>query len=150
MTGYLANETDPVPLVQDLRITHERFGSTSDPTLNGHLHYPNDNDMDRSLNKTATDKIRKYRVDYNDNPPDSISFIPDIVSTSGRLHSEFVCLIFLQTPRETDRFFCTFRSSSCTIKQWTVPLPPHDVVLTTLKSKVGNTSYPRLTTESQS
>ena len=28
-----------------------------------------------------------------------------ITSTSGRLHSEFVRLLFLQTHRETDRFF---------------------------------------------
>ena len=34
-----------------------------------------------------------------------VSFIPDITSTSGRLHSEFVRLLFLQTHRETDRFF---------------------------------------------
>ena len=26
-------------------------------------------------------------------------------TTSGRLHSEFVCLLFLQAHRETDRFF---------------------------------------------
>ena len=31
--------------------------------------------------------------------------MPDIVSASGRLHSEFVCLLFLQAHRETDRFF---------------------------------------------
>jgi hypothetical protein len=31
--------------------------------------------------------------------------MPDITSTSGRLHSEFVRLLFLQTHRETDRFF---------------------------------------------
>ncbi len=30
-----------VPLVLDLRITHDRFGSSADPNLNGHLHYPN-------------------------------------------------------------------------------------------------------------
>ena len=30
-----------------------------------------------------------------------------IPSTSGRLHSEFVRLLFLQTHRETDRFFAT-------------------------------------------
>ncbi len=29
----------------------------------------------------------------------------DIPSTSGRLHSEFVRFLFLQTHRETDRFF---------------------------------------------
>ncbi len=49
--------------------------------------------MDRS--------VRKYHTDYNNNPPNPISFIPDIASTSGRLHSEFVCLLFLQAHRES-------------------------------------------------
>ena len=31
--------------------------------------------------------------------------MPAIASTSGRLHSEFVRLLFLQTHRESDRFF---------------------------------------------
>ncbi len=29
----------------------------------------------------------------------------DVVSTSGRLHSEFIRILFLQSHRETDRFF---------------------------------------------
>ncbi len=105
LVGYLANVSDPVPLVLDLLISHDRFGSRSDPTLNGTLHYPNPNDIDRSLNETAADKIRKYRSDYNNNPPNAISFIPTIASTSDRLHSEFIRLLFLQAHRETDRFF---------------------------------------------
>ncbi len=36
---YLVNATDPVPLVLDLRLAHDRFDSSSDPTLNGRLHY---------------------------------------------------------------------------------------------------------------
>ena len=67
LAGYLANAAGPWPLVLDLRIAHDRFGSSSDPSLNGNLHYPND--IDRSLNEAATDKIRKYRADYNNNPP---------------------------------------------------------------------------------
>ena len=31
LAGYLANEAAPVPLVLDLRIAHDRFGSSSDP-----------------------------------------------------------------------------------------------------------------------
>jgi hypothetical protein len=31
--------------------------------------------------------------------------MPAIASTSGRLHSDFVRLLFLQVHRETDRFF---------------------------------------------
>ena len=92
-----------MPSVLNLCIAHDRFGSSSGPSLNGNLHYPND--IDRSLNEAATDKIRKYRADYNNNPPRSVSFMPAIASTSGRIHSEFVRLLFLQAHRETDRFF---------------------------------------------
>ena len=45
----------------DLLITHERFESSSDPSINGHLHYPND--LDRSLKEVVTDKIRQYHTD---------------------------------------------------------------------------------------
>ncbi len=38
---YITNAAGPVPLVLDLRITHDSLGSSSDPSLNGHLHYPN-------------------------------------------------------------------------------------------------------------
>ena len=103
IASYLANEAGPVPLVLDLRIAHDRFGSSSDPSINGHLHYPND--MDRSLNETVTDKIRKYRTNYYNNPPSCVSFMSAIPSTSGMLHSDIVCLLFLQDHREPDRFF---------------------------------------------
>jgi hypothetical protein len=66
----------------------DRFGSSSDPSLNGHLHYPNE--LHRSINEADADKIRKYRADYNNNPPSAVSFMPAIASSSGRLHSEFI------------------------------------------------------------
>jgi hypothetical protein len=75
LTGYLVNESGLVPLVLDLRIAHDCFGSSSDPSLNGNLHYPNN--IDESLIETTDDKIR-------------VSFMPVIASSSGRLHSEFV------------------------------------------------------------
>ncbi len=87
LAAYLANAAGPVPLVLDLRIAHDRFGSSSDLNLNGYLHYPDD--IDRSRNEAAADKIRKYRADYNNNPPNATSFMPAIANTSGRLHSEF-------------------------------------------------------------
>jgi hypothetical protein len=63
LAAYLANAAGPVPLVLDLRIAH-RVGSNTDPTLNGHLKYPNN--LDQSLNDKAVDKIRKYhRVWYH-------------------------------------------------------------------------------------
>ncbi len=86
-----------------LRIAHDRVGSSTDPTLNGHLLYTKN--LDQSLNEAVPDKIRKYRTDYNNRQPSVVSFMTAIVSTSGRLHSEFVRLLFLQVHRETDRFF---------------------------------------------
>jgi hypothetical protein len=93
----------PVPLVLDLRVAHDRVDSSDDPTLNGHLRYPNN--LDQSLNDTAADKISRYRADYSNNPPRGVGFMSAITSTSGRLHSEFIRIFFLQDHRETDRFF---------------------------------------------
>jgi hypothetical protein len=103
LVAYFPNAAGPVRFVLDLRIAHDRFGSSSDPSLNGHLHYPND--IDKSLNEAAVDKIGDYHADCNNNPPSAVSFMPAISSTSGRLHSEFIRLLFLQAHRETDRFF---------------------------------------------
>jgi hypothetical protein len=75
--------SDPVPIVLDLHITHDRFGSSSDPNLKGKLHCPND--IDKSLNESTGEKIRKYRTDYNNNPPNSISFMSVI---ANKLHPE--------------------------------------------------------------
>jgi hypothetical protein len=88
-----------------------------------HLHYPND--IDKSLNEASVDKIRKYRTYCNSNPPNSISFMPVIDSTFGRLHSDFV-LLFLQAHRETDHFFGVSdvqlaHSTSSTTSVWCSP-----------------------------
>jgi hypothetical protein len=88
--GYLENATGPVSLVLDLRITHERFGSSSDPSIciNGHL-------------------------------------------------DSFMRLLFLQTHRETDRFFADsgvqFVYSNSGLFHYYRP-----VFSSHLKSKIGN------------
>ena len=63
-------------------------------------------DIDRSLHEADSNKIRVYRADYEYNrTSNSISFIPAVVSTSGHLHGELVCILCLQDHRETDLFF---------------------------------------------
>ena len=59
-----------------------------------------------------------------------------IPSTSGRLHSEFVRLLFLQVNRETDRFFAAsgVQSAQSTSGQFHFR---HATFLQQLKSKVG-------------
>ncbi len=46
-------------------------------------------------------------MDYNNNPPNSVVFMPAIAGTNGRLRSDFIRLLFLQAHWETDRFFTT-------------------------------------------
>ena len=67
-----------------------------------------------------------------------VSFIPPIPSTSGRLHSEFIRLLFLQTHRETDRFFA---ASGVRIAQYTSGGLFHfrrAAFSSLLKARVGN------------
>jgi hypothetical protein len=125
----------PVPLVLDLRIAHDRVGSSTDPNLNGHLKYPNN--FDQSLNDATADKVRKYRADYNNRSPSTVSFMPAIASTSGRLHSEFVRLLFLQTHRETEGFFTA--SGVLSSQSDRGFYYRREVVSAQLKSKVGLT-----------
>jgi hypothetical protein len=58
VTTYLTNTTDPVSLGLDLHIGHDHFGSTSDPTLNGHLQYPEH--TNKSLNESVTGKTEGF------------------------------------------------------------------------------------------
>ena len=53
--SYLSTTVGPVSMVMDLRIAHELWTSTSNPSLDDHLHYPDD--IDRTLNETAADKV---------------------------------------------------------------------------------------------
>ena len=81
LAAYLSNAAGPVPFVMDLHVAHERWGSSSNPSLSGHLHYPAD--IDRTLNEAAVDKVLQYRADYNNRPFHAIAFMPAIACTSA-------------------------------------------------------------------
>jgi hypothetical protein len=85
IAGYLQNAVGTVSLVMDLRILMS-VGEVKLTLLVTGTYKP--------LNEEAVDKIRKYRSNYNNNPPNAISFMPAIASTSGRIHSEFVRIFF--------------------------------------------------------
>jgi hypothetical protein len=88
-------------LVFDLIITQDRYGSSSNPLQNGHLTRPQD--IDTPLHIATLRKINNYRQQYPDNQ--NISFLPVIVSTSTRIHGEFLRLLFLQAHREPEAHF---------------------------------------------
>ena len=118
----------PVPLVLDLHISHERFGSNSDHSINGHLNYPHD--LDGPLNECDADKIQQYRTDYNNRPPTDIFSTKLCLLLLVRLGVYIVNLpscspsIFTNSSGNWP-LFCSFRISASTIQLWPVPLPPH-------------------------
>jgi type III secretory pathway component EscS len=54
-------------------------------------------------------KIREYRAADNNRPSNSISFMPAVATTSGRLHCELVRILFLGSSGDRP-LFCSFRS----------------------------------------
>ena len=62
---------------------------------------------DKDLDEKAASKIAKYRELYRDHRR-QLDFVPAIASTSGRIHSELLRLLFLHAHRETTRFFEIF------------------------------------------
>jgi hypothetical protein len=84
--------------VFDLSIAHDRFGSSSHVQQNGCLWHPQD--LEAPLRIAAQRKIAAYQQQYADNQ--NISFVPSIVSTSTRMHGEFLCLLVLQAHWETE------------------------------------------------
>jgi hypothetical protein len=52
--------------------------------------------MPSPLKQAVTDKKRQYRVDLNNRPPHAISFMAAVPGTTGHLHCELVCLLFLR------------------------------------------------------
>ena len=121
--NYLTNVAGPVSLVLDLRIVHERWGSSSNPSLDGHLHYPSD--IDRTLNEAAADKILQYRADYDNRPSNTISFMLAIPSTVGHLHCEFVGLYFYRLIGKLTAFLqlqeFSYRKPTSTSVAWRSP-----------------------------
>jgi hypothetical protein len=61
-----------------------------------------------------------------------------MTSTSGRLHSEFIRLLFLQTHRETDRFFEASGVQSAQSTSGEFFHFRHATFFSNLKSKSGN------------
>ena len=58
--------------------------------LNGALHFPTDTRDIDPLANDAAEKIRDHRAAYNKASDHSISFMPAVASTSGRLHCELI------------------------------------------------------------
>jgi hypothetical protein len=97
--NYIRDQMGSRSLVFDLSITHDRFGSSSHVQQNGLLSHPQD--LDVHLRLAVERKMNSSRQQCADNQ--NISFLPAIVSTSTRMHGEFMRFFYRPTgrPRRT-------------------------------------------------
>jgi hypothetical protein len=56
------------------------------------------------LHQRATAKIRKYRADYQ-NLGIGIAFVPAVVSVAGRIHGEFLRLLWILADKQARKYF---------------------------------------------
>ena len=91
-------------------------------------------DLDGPLLVAAQRKINAYGQQYADNQ--TLSFLPAIVSTSCRMHGEFLCLRCLQARLETEAHFTAagMSSQNCPSDSFRFTLA---AFYQSLKSKVG-------------
>ena len=81
--------------------SHDLIGSSGHVQQNSLLSHPQD--LDYPLSLAVKWKVNSYRQQHADNQ--NISFLPAIMTTSSRMHGEFLRLLFLQAHRETTAHF---------------------------------------------
>jgi len=92
-------------LVIDVACVHDFQGAClRDVRRNGQLRF---DDPDMLLNNAADAKVRKYREAYAA-PDRLLAFLPAIMSTSGRIHGEFLRLLHILSHRQAVNFFELF------------------------------------------
>ena len=82
-------------LVVDVTVRHDFIGDARDVLRHGTLRNPDR--PDQLLDQAAADKTRNYREPYARNR--SLAFLPACMSTSGRIHSEFLRLLYFLADR---------------------------------------------------
>ena len=89
---------------------HDRHGSTADVAQHSGLRHQ---DQNRVLNDAAVKMIvgNGYRQDYLQNQ--NKAFLPLIMSRSGRLHGEFVRLLYLLAHQRALTFFTSLGYEPC-------------------------------------
>ena len=106
---YPRGEDDRLPprtLMMDVTMTHDRFGRSTQRTNGALTHRVSSTGAPQpegALKNAVSKKIRHYRQLYADKP-DPIIFLHVAENTSGRVHDDFVRLLFLHAHREASAF----------------------------------------------
>jgi hypothetical protein len=124
-----------IDLLVDITLRHDFVGAGHNGLNQGQLRNPDN--PDKLLDSAAADKIRHYRDPYRQNR--HVAFLPACMTTSGRIHGEFLRLLSLfptnrqlitlrplAMTRTKQNFVIAVASSSTTTAaplEWHVPRP---------------------------
>ena len=90
-------------LIIDVACTHESCGNhLRDVGRNGQLRDP---DVNKLLETTARTKATRYREAYANRSGTSYALLSCVMSTSGRIHREFLRLLYILAHRRTLMYF---------------------------------------------
>ena len=93
MVKKRANIGGDTNLIIDVALIHEFGGNhMADVSLNGSLRNAQ---PDKVLETAAPTKVRRYREAYATRPGVTYAFLPCVISTSGRIHGEFLRFLYI-------------------------------------------------------
>jgi hypothetical protein len=88
-------------LMVDCTLRHDSIGDARTVLRHGALRNPDRPDL--ILDRAAADKICAYREPYHRNR--SLTFLPACMSTSGRIYSEFLRLLYFIADQQASDYF---------------------------------------------
>jgi hypothetical protein len=85
----------------DVTLRHDFVGAGHNGLNQGQLRNPDN--PDKLLDSAAADKIRYYRAPYRQNR--HVAFLPACMTTSGRIHGEFLQLLYFMSNKQAVGYF---------------------------------------------
>ena len=85
----------------DITLRHDFVGAWHNGLNQGQLRNPDN--PDKLLDSAAADKIRHYRAPYRQNR--HVAFLPACMTTSGRIHGEFLRLLYFISNKQAVDYF---------------------------------------------
>ncbi len=86
-------------LIIDVSLRHEFHGACVDPASNGEASHA---DANGTLDAAVKVKLDNYQHDYNEL---NFFFLPAVITTSGRISCDFLCLLCILSNRQVHNYF---------------------------------------------
>jgi hypothetical protein len=90
-----------IDLLVDVTLRHDLVGAGHNGLNQGQLRNPDN--PDKLLDSAAADKICYYRAPYRQNR--HVAFLPACMTTSGRIHGEFLRLLYFMSNKQAVNYF---------------------------------------------